>query len=922
MRMLNGFGKISFRNFLMLFSLGVMLVLLLLLSSFLFFKVKHFIDDKKQFIINTRLNQISFEISTSFSNVYYTLNNLKTNGQLISDVQKLGDSRTDNLEKYRTTLDLDNLLYNVRQENAYIDSVLVVTPTNQFSADDTYLDFSVNGMRASSKLEKKLSLVLPGEAAESLDFPDLGSSGGGLSKAVNSLNQRLFFAANITDDNGSQLGVILILLNSDYYKNNISYNDNISLMDANRYLIFSGGEMDPVVMDELKNNITREEGSFFLPSHDIEAHYITIPFHQFRLIYVDRVGFYREQVLLMIRLLAVIFMVGVLVTFVSSRIISSKVLLPVYKLIKLFSMYDITEDQHQRYKELLAKKSRFNLRDRFLVYFIVTIFLPFIVYMAIFYWQSSKIVADDLKETHYSLFEKTASQLEHNINQIEVLMSRISLDRAVQADMLAKDPDKLEEKLLDENHLLGLNQQSVRIYDRFGTLMFSNRYKQIGKMEATFYNRMKSSGRLISYNLTKDDLGKTSVVLGMPIMSMDKFPEVIGFITVEMPSEELSNLYAEFKQNGSEAFIVDADRRIVSHPVIGQIGKSMDLSIPEGNLQQAGPFGGQYFVSAKKIGGVPWRFVSSYNYSDVKTQVINLFLSDSYLIFLIFLLMLVFAYFMSQGMLKPLSRLSQGLNEYELGKSDLMILKTASGIDEVDLLGRNFNQMIRRMDDLMQESLMANKERIKLEYEKKEIQMIALQSQINPHFLYNTLENLTYLVEMHEVDKAVGMISSLSRLFRYITNREQIIQMRDEIQYAKTYVGIMSSRYDNFQCIWHTDEDVLECATTKLILQPVIENAIHHGARMTKQQVTIEISCQRQGDVIRVVVKDNALGMKDEDLLEVRKQLDNPEIKKVGIFNVNARIKLNFGEDFGLSIDSKVGEGTVVTLLLPANASR
>lgn len=891
--------KISFRNFLMLFSLGAMLLLLLLLSSVLFLKVKHFIEEKKQFIVSTRVNQISFEINSSFSNVYFLLNNLRTNERLLSYTQSLRSGETDRIDKYKLSLDFEKVLSNIRQENAFIENILVITPQSQFSSDHKYLDFSLNGVQVRSELEKESSFVPLGKAKERIALPKESYSSIGAANAIRELDQRMFFAANFASADGTNEGVILILLNPNYFKEKIPYNENITLFDASRHLIFSGAQAGG-------------------HTQGLEVHEAAVPFNGFSLVYVDRLDFYHDQLVLMIRLTVLTILLALVVSFVFSRFISSKVLHPVYRLIKLFQTYDPDKEKLNYYRELHVHRKHLNLRDRLLFYFITTILLPLLVYMTIFYWQSSKIAATDLKKGHYSLFEKTNSLLEHDVNQIEVMIARISLDKAVQEYLENQDSAKLEKQMLSGDHMLGLNRNVISLYDRSNKLMFSNRYKQAGELDPVLYSKMKASGRVISYHLTKDDLGNVTIVLGMPVIPLDKYPSVAGYVTLELESGYFSNLYAEFKQNGSEAFIADMDNRIVSHPINSQVGKIMDFVIPDGDLQQVGPYG-EFFVSAKKISGVPWRFVSRYNYSDVEQQVINLFLNDSYLIFLIFLLMLLFAYYMSQRMLKPLGKLNSMLTEYELGDSHRLIVDHASGIDEVDLLGRNFNQMIRRIDDLVHETIVAGQERIKLAYEKKEIQMIALQSQINPHFLYNTLDNLIHLVEMKETDKAVDMISSLSRLFRYITNREPMIRLRDEITYAKTYAGIMSHRYDNFQCVWHIDDEALDCTTMKLILQPMIENAIHHGARKTRKHVTIEIWCLKEGQTIRLVVKDDAAGMEEEQLAEVRAQLADPEIKKAGIYNVNARIKLNFGEAYGLDIDSKYGEGTTVTIILPSS---
>lgn len=923
-RKMRGFQRISIRNFLMLFSLSAMLILLLLLSSVFFVKIKNFIEEKKQFVISTRMNQISYELNTSLSNLYAMVNNLTANGRIADYMQQMGEPNTNVITKYQLSMDFEKYLYNIRQENEFIDSIVVITSQNQFSSDHTYLDFDLNGIQVKSELAKEHHLVLQGKAAASIIPPSDADHPKGMSRALEELNKRVFFAANMRGKDGANNGVILILLNPQYVKDAVPYNENIMLFDANRYLIFRGAEVDLSVDEQLKMTTASKEGFIILAGKGVEAHYATIPFNNMQLVYVERMDFYQQQLIFMGQLTAATCLLAVLVAFVSSRVISSKILKPVYQVIQLFKTYEFAKDRWSDERKFITDKGRFNLRDRFLLYFIITILLPLLVYMVIFYWKSSNIVVDDLKKSHYSLFAKTASYLEHDINQKEVLMARISLDTAVQHEIVAKDIKTLEKELLYENHDLRLNRDVIRIYDRSDTLIFSNRYKQSGELDLDFYNQMKGSGRKISYHLTKDDFGNAAIVLGMPIISLEKYPEIVGYITVDLDSGYLSNLYGEFKQNGSEMFIVDKENRIVSHPMAGQIGKVLDSPISSVSHVQKqvganGSYRGNYYDFAKEIGGVSWTFISRYNESNVEDQVIDLFLSNSYLFFLIFLLMLLFSFYMSQRMLKPLGRLNQMLNEYELGESHRIVLDRVSGIDEVDLLSRNFNQMVRRIDDLVVETLVADKERVKLEYEKKEIQLIALQSQINPHFLYNTLDNLIYLVELKEVDRAVEMINSISRLFRYITNREQMIRMKDEIMYAKTYIHIMSCRYDNFQCVWHMDDAILECGALKLILQPIIENAIHHGARQTRKQVTIEISCMLQEDTIRITVTDNALGMRQEQLSEVREQLADPGVKKAGIYNVHARIKLHFGEAYGLDIESRYGEGTRVTIQLPAN---
>jgi sensor histidine kinase YesM len=314
-----------------------------------------------------------------------------------------------------------------------------------------------------------------------------------------------------------------------------------------------------------------------------------------------------------------------------------------------------------------------------------------------------------------------------------------------------------------------------------------------------------------------------------------------------------------------------------------------------------------------------WEFISKYNYSDIQKQVNQLFISDLYLLFFIILLLLIFAYWISKRMHMPIGQLNELVQTFDLKGSHHEVAERFSGIDEVDSLTKNFNKMMERMEELIHETLLTNQERIQLKYEKRELQLNALQSQINPHFLYNTLDNLIFLVEANETDKATEMIASLSRYFRFITNREQfMITLRDELVYTKTYIKIMSYRFNNFECIWDVDENLLNNKSVKLIMQPVIENAIHHGARKTKDMVMIHISCKLKEEEIHIVVEDNAVGIGEEELTIIKSHLASASLGKAGIYNVNGRIRLHFGENFGLDIESELGKGTKVTIVLPA----
>jgi sensor histidine kinase YesM len=163
------------------------------------------------------------------------------------------------------------------------------------------------------------------------------------------------------------------------------------------------------------------------------------------------------------------------------------------------------------------------------------------------------------------------------------------------------------------------------------------------------------------------------------------------------------------------------------------------------------------------------------------------------------------------------------------------------------------------------------------------------------------------------------MIGLLSRLFRYAMGKEsQVTTLRDEVAYAKTYIRIMSFRYkDKIRCEWQIDEELLNGIVVKMILQPLLENAIRHTLQSGAEQVQISISITREGDAVRIAVTDNGPRLADEKLAAIQDNLERRDRGKVGLYNVNSRIQLHFGEQYGITMSRAVPHGAAVILNLP-----
>ena len=209
-----------------------------------------------------------------------------------------------------------------------------------------------------------------------------------------------------------------------------------------------------------------------------------------------------------------------------------------------------------------------------------------------------------------------------------------------------------------------------------------------------------------------------------------------------------------------------------------------------------------------------------------------------------------------------------------------------------------------------------------LEIEKQKAEISFLRSQINPHFLYNSLETIRGLCNRGGLFTASGIATALGKIFRYSIKGGSTVKLRDEIDAAKAYIGIQSARFsDKVQVIYHFDPDTLEVPVIKMILQPLLENTFKYAVEPRNEQTTLYISSALIDGALVITVYDDGEGISPERLAELRAQLDAAQTfsgtsDHIGLCNVHLRIRMMYGPPYGLTIDSTPNEGTKVTLRL------
>lgn len=276
----------------------------------------------------------------------------------------------------------------------------------------------------------------------------------------------------------------------------------------------------------------------------------------------------------------------------------------------------------------------------------------------------------------------------------------------------------------------------------------------------------------------------------------------------------------------------------------------------------------------------------------------------------------VLVLFVSQWVTRPVEEMSSTITRIKNGEKQLRV-QPIGWSQELSTLGTEFNEMLDRMEVMAQEELQH-----KMLVERTEYKM--LQAQINPHFLYNTLDTMSGIANAQNCPLVSGMCRSLSAIFRYSLNMtDELSTLQNEMAHVRNYLYVMDVRngstiaYD-----YQIDSDTLQDPMPRICIQPVVENALTHGLRnVRRKDKKLLIRSEHVGENLVITVQDNGAGMDAEEMNRLLEQNDMKRVESgvsIGILNVNARLKKLFGKEYGLHIESTIGEGTTVTITVPA----
>lgn len=569
--------------------------------------------------------------------------------------------------------------------------------------------------------------------------------------------------------------------------------------------------------------------------------------------------------------------------------------------------------------------ARLGLRTKLFIAFAVFVTIPLVSIAFRSFTTSSAIIYDKASQYTHDILSQTAMTLESRIGKIEDVSFSVILNPDVQEtllDMSRRDPDALDDAQ-NRRKLEGVLASHVFYHQEIDAIILTSTDGKTYELD-----KQKETRSLPDAFPGKVDDAKGGVVW------FGQVPKV-GDLVVARDVYSLRNQ----KKIGSLVLYVDADyleevianTQSVEEGTISLIDGSGTVTVAGRNAVPGSNTGlvatppGNYSFGISNVAGVNlyvassaplsngWSIVTGVPVDRYQREIIKLrrtiVISCAFLI----PLYVIVAWLVAYGVTRPIIILAGTISRF--GKGDLAVRCPELPGDESRMLGKAFNDMADDINDLV-EKVYAEQGM------KRDAELRSLRMQINPHFLYNTLDTINWLARSQGAESIGELVKALGDLLRSTIDGKDSVTLNDEIQSLRNYVRIQKYRYgDRLTINFDIDSATSELLVPKLILQPLIENSIYHGIEQAYGNGEIRVSSSLDSGTLILRIEDNGVGM-TEDQLRVLNQGtisdDTDKNDSIGVNNVRRRIHTLFGENCGLAIDSELGEGTIVTVRIPA----
>jgi two-component system, sensor histidine kinase YesM len=584
---------------------------------------------------------------------------------------------------------------------------------------------------------------------------------------------------------------------------------------------------------------------------------------------------------------------------------------------------------NRRKKQLNKTKIFSSLRVKLGIIAIVLIAIP-VMAMSITYSRTVKeIIKNKYTESAVQSVFETSEKINFILEDIQEFSTVIISDR----ELLEMLNNRSQYKTEDFNRELRgfiTSRDDIEVIDLYlNNAYYSVGAKKVVTMEELSPNLRESLGQPIWLPTKSEEIEilsgkfkKNYFTLARKVVDFNTLEEY-GYLLMDLEEVILEQAYFNLLDHEKvEILICDSRGNIISHSDKERIGGTI-LNEPFANEVLADKRGHSYVQYKSSTGNKvaiystiknnDWKIIKTIS-TDYLYEEINRI--QTYLIVggLIYtLLIILFILFFSFRYTEPMMKMMGVIKRVEQG--DLTARTEVHSNDEVGQLGHSLNNMISEMQVLIDQL-------IREEQEKKEVELEALHAQINPHFLYNTLNTIKWMAKIQGNTSVSTAITALVKLLRISINLgRDMITLNEEVDYVKNYIVIQKLRFSKaINIVYHIDESCTNLSVPKLILQPIVENSIIYGMEDERLELNIQVNAYTQENRLIIEINDDGPGIPEAVLKNILSEsTDKNRFSKVGLNNINQRIKLYFGSEFGVNIETELGSGTKVIVTLPIN---
>lgn len=537
----------------------------------------------------------------------------------------------------------------------------------------------------------------------------------------------------------------------------------------------------------------------------------------------------------------------------------------------------------------------------------------------VYYINSYNLIKKQMDNTTFNILHQTGSNIDILLEEYDSIIFNIKKDPIIQSYLK-------EEPSLDNFEKYEQQKEMInRVYDY---ILYEPGVESVF-IVTEIGEKIEISKTLVKYDLNRDykkniyaEGGKTLwlesnyengyISAGSQINHLLSM-KPLGYIILNVSEESFSKVYSKMNAvKEGEVFIVNKNLKIISaendETLIKRATNQNSQTLFETDNTLININNKQFKLSWTNVNNDEWFLVYGAPIISYRETLYNLKGSLSVLILIGMIISTLLSILITRQFSRPIKKLNETMTQF--GKGDLNVTYKVHSGDEIGTLGNSFNLMAENINELLEK---VSSEKIL----KKEAELKSLRMQINPHFLYNTLETVNWMARVKGIPEVGDIVKSLAEMMRYSIDGSEFSDLESELNNISNYLEIQKKRYGKSLIVKHLiSEELLNVKTPKLILQPIIENALVHGFEETEQEQLLIIEARKVDSYLLVNIIDNGCGMSEEKLQEVRKKIQdtssNDSEQHIGLQNVNLRLKRYYEELEGLKVHSKLGQGTKI----------